>query len=535
MRKICLVIVLCLLILCSTACGQDGHFVNGGTALFESSKEMLNHMEGTWFAEVDYMQKNFYIFQDGQIYMLSDDMFAEEVERILSSALRNGGVNTWPYQDLAQVSKKIELENCSTLKNREATFLPEKGEIVFNEGTRIVITADSVCLKLGNEEKEAVMTKVSDVADFSDAYLVKLFNKTKKNYKAPKSMFFPPIDTYVDSLKTFYPGIDSYDLVSQGKDTLMYSIDGKVVDSDSTLIIGKDSVLFAIGKPTKDYGSPFLIEYSPDSVGTDLLIRDFHPENLSSLLKLAEPILKRFPDALSISQLESLFEEEKTADGNVYSFSTTVNGISYIITQRKNGYENRIMITMPDYLQMPETKETNNSSVPDNTGSTNSSVSNNSDNSNTGSIDATESSSSSETVIPDTNLTQVLDCNKVWKVDFIADGMFGTFHYVFGTDGSCYVVLSDGLSPWGGGIGTYTLTENTLKFSVSIDGGGFEYSYDYNPETNKLTHISGTPVFAGLAKTGDEYLLEEDLSNDVEKIKRMAQSYHDNYDELDGI
>lgn len=127
------------------------------------------------------------------------------------------------------------------------------------------------------------------------------------------------------------------------------------------------------------------------------------------------------------------------------------------------------------------------------------------------------------------DLAQMLDLSKGWKVDFVCEETEGTFHYAFLKDGSCYLLMSDGFSPWGGGKGTYRINGNSLELSISMDGCRFDYSYDFDPQTGTLTHTSGTPVFAGLAATGDKYKLEEDDANTASKIKEMAQGFIDSY------
>lgn len=130
-----------------------------------------------------------------------------------------------------------------------------------------------------------------------------------------------------------------------------------------------------------------------------------------------------------------------------------------------------------------------------------------------------------------TNSAQLLDISKGWKIDFVCEETEGTFHYAFEEDGTCYLVISDGLSPWGGGEGTYSVFGTCIIFSISMEGCRFEYSYAFDQQTNTLTHISGTPIFSGLAATGDKYKLEEDDANSASKIKRMALDFIESYDD----
>lgn len=508
MKKVCLFFAVCAIILSLTACTEEPKF--------ETVSALLNHMEGMWFVEEENEQKSYYIFQEGKIYVTSDGMYTAGVERILSDALRNGGLNAWPHQDFTQVTNRLSLESFSYLKNEDTVVFPEKGEIIFNQGEsseeRIVITEDSVTLRSGNKENGKSIKKLSDTADFSSEHFSELFADIKKDYKVSSKALFCSPASYVNSLKELHPYIDSFKLVSKDGDSTIHTLDGNLINSGASLIVDSDSVMFSEGKPVEGKGSPFVVMYEP-GVDCDqwlLFICDRRHTTLSTLLKYTEPVLRDLPGALGTAELLSRFEKEKTVSGGVRNFETKIKGITYEIMQTTNDKTSAIYIKVDEYLQLPE-QEANNTNTSSN------------------SSNASANSNATDT------LSEALDFSKVWKIDFTAEDVSGTFHYVFSEDGTCYVVLSDGNWPWGGGTGTYRINGNAIDIQLSMDGCLFVYSYEFDPQTYTLTHTSGMPVFSGLAATGDKYLLEEDDANEVDKIKEMAQGFADNVVVDDGI
>ena len=81
---------LCLLLLCSTACGNtDQSTATFGDAMeFASSEEMMKHLEGMWVVDANADEKSYYIFQDGQIYLTTDMMYSAQVKEMLDSAVK---------------------------------------------------------------------------------------------------------------------------------------------------------------------------------------------------------------------------------------------------------------------------------------------------------------------------------------------------------------------------------------------------------------------------------------------------------------
>lgn len=130
---------------------------------------------------------------------------------------------------------------------------------------------------------------------------------------------------------------------------------------------------------------------------------------------------------------------------------------------------------------------------------------------------------SSET--KETLLFGTLDTSKVWKMGFELYDASYSFHYLFEEDGSFYLVLSEEFYPWDGGKGIYNIRGNVITLSIFINGDSCVYSYEFDPQTNQLTYVSGTPILEELAETDDVYLLEEDDALDADKIKQLAQSF----------
>ena len=82
MKKTIGIFVLCLLLLCMAACGNNSKSNN---TAFASSEEMLQHLQGMWVVDGNADEKSYYIFQDGQIYVTTDTMYLAQVKKALDS------------------------------------------------------------------------------------------------------------------------------------------------------------------------------------------------------------------------------------------------------------------------------------------------------------------------------------------------------------------------------------------------------------------------------------------------------------------
>ena len=88
MKKTILIVILCVLLLCITACGitRGSIAAFGNTMEFASGEEMLNHLAGMWVVDDDAEEKSYYIFRDRQIYITTDTMYSEQVKQMLDKA-----------------------------------------------------------------------------------------------------------------------------------------------------------------------------------------------------------------------------------------------------------------------------------------------------------------------------------------------------------------------------------------------------------------------------------------------------------------
>ncbi len=396
MKKVVTLLFSCVLLLWLTACGNAPQF--------EDQYAMLSYLEGMWQLNDSKDVKTYYVFSDGHIYKIDDTDFTTAVEDVLEYVMLNGKLQAFYYTDFSKTLDRISAEDFLMYPETNITYKPESGMIVFDEGTgsekTLVVSQTNVSLTQPESASSLALTltltKLSDTLDFSGEHFSKLFEKTKNNYKAPSSLLFPTPEMYTNALKEIHPYINDFELVSQEKNSTVYTLDGNLTNSGACLIIGKDSVFFSEGKPVKDQGAPFVVMYEPgDSL--DLFVSDRRYTSLSTLLKYAEPVLKQLPGTLESAELVSLFEKKHATSNGARTFETTVNNITYEIIQSTNDKTTAIYVKVANYLEIPEAAKSASVDTANNGSVSSGSVSFDSvDSSASGSVSSASSSNSSD-------------------------------------------------------------------------------------------------------------------------------------------
>ena len=491
MKKLIGFFALFFLLLCMTACNNnDDHTDLGNSMKFTSSEEMLKYMDGMWVTEDNADAKSYYIFQNGQVYVMTDAMYCAQVTKILDSTLQNGGLDALYVQDFENISNRMHLNDIST-KPDPVTLFPEDGIIKLYDGKydeeSIVITEDAVLLVAKDTENTAVITKLSNTADFSHNDFSSLFDAVKKNYTSvPASWLFPSAGEYAEVIKEFYPDIEYFVLVNKTNDSATYTSDGKTKDSYSTFFVSNDSVIYSRDK--------LVITYTPGSSSYDLLVMDKKYPNLAQLLQYVEPVLNCFPGTLSTSEIVERFENEHTVSSGWRTLVITTDGITCTINQTTDNKEMLIRIEVANSIQLPEEFEIKE--------------------------DATITET---TPMQSGTLEQLLDGSKCWVGKWKFEGWEYNVYYVFKEDGNCYFALGSNTYLFGAGMGTYTVADgNIISVDLMMNGKKCPATYIFDPNTFSLEVVS---VEGFAAQKGDTFSLQEDMDHDVETVENWGESH----------
>ena len=531
MKRTILVFVLCSLLLCFAACGNAGTPAVENNPRFNSNEEMLQFMEGMWVAEDDTEEKNYYVFQDNQICIITDALYSAAVEKLLDSALQNGGLDVLSKQDFETVAKRMYLSDISFVPEPIMLY-PKSGEIKLNKGKSdeetIAIINDTVFLKNTATETGVTMKKLSDTTDFSIKAFQPLFDTVKDACEVPAGYILMPTEEYGEMVKTmltdFSPTI--WRETRPDENSIVYETIpewfavGKLLISNKEIDLKYaatyDTKYFNAATSTFEKISTLKIYYQPERPSVGTMQSSSTKINITSLMQYCLYAVKDYPGVYKDSA--ALYADMK-AHGetkiSTYDISTTLklNGVEYWLTEGPSGTSATFVIQIHDTIPLKQALDIvgKDKNVEENKNTETNTPAN--DN-----IEPTTTPTQSGT------LEQLLDGSKSWVGEWEHDGWLYNVFFVFKEDGTCYFALGD-MELFGAGKGTYTVKDNkTISLDLKMNGEKSSATYTFDPDTFSLTVASAKGI---VAKKGDVFYLQENTNQDVEIIKGWADSYAD--------
>lgn len=519
MKKIISVFLVCLLLLCIAACGSTdrSHANFGNTIKFSSSEEMLKYMNGMWVLDENTDTKSYYIFQDGQVHIVTDATYSAQVKKALDSALQNGGLDTLYMQDFENVSGRMYLSDISITPD-PVTLFPQDGEIKLYDGKydeqSIVITEESVLLVPKGADSGTAMTKLSNTADFSAEHFETLFNQAIDSYQISSGYFLMDTAEYGEMIKTTIPQFDWWSQTWSDDDLEVYAPDEALTPvAGSSLLISKESLTFvykvsvSTGFIGKNHTQSLVITYSPEEGSIQVLETNNPSMNLYSLIKYGLYAIQNIPEAYTDPiELANDMDAKGRKVSSDYSSEIvmTANGITYELSTTEAG-----SATLGEFnIKLNKTISLNTILE--------------------GAMESTET----ETAPTQSGtMKQLLDSSKSWIGEWEYDGWEYNIHFVFTEDGACYFALTSETELFGAGIGTYAVKdENKLSVKIMMDGKEKTATYNFNPEDFSLTVTSKEGL---VAEKGDVFCLREDPDNDVAQVRQWGELLADGADEND--
>ncbi len=500
MKKTLLICTLCFLLLFVTACSNNDstEVTFQDTIEFSSSEEMFNHMAGMWVVEDDAIEKSYYIFQNGQVYVMTDTMYAATVKELLDSAVQNGGLEALYKQDFASITSRMYLSDVAITPDPVKLFL-QNGKFKLYDGKfneqSIVITESSVFLVEKDAETPAVITKISDTADLSTVHFETLFTLSLDSYQLPTKYFLKDTAEYGEAIKSTISGFDWWTLTQTGDGIQVYTPNDALSPiSGSKLLISKESVTYiyktsvSTGFIGQNHEELLTVNYRPEDGEFEVIEVNASLTDMYSLMAYGLYAIQDIPGVYT--DPETLYSD-MLYNGEVTETTLTlkVNGIEYFIDESDTYVQFKIQVDDTISLaQAQHLDEANKNYAPLQSGT----------------------------------LEQLLDGSKSWVAKWKFAGWEYNVHFVFKEDGTCYFALSE-LELLSAGMGTYTVKNgNTLHLSLAVGVEDGTDIYTFDPDDFSLTVVS-TENFA--AKNGDVFYLQEAEYTDAEQIINWGNLY----------
>ena len=375
MKKTMVFMLVFALMLSMIACGNDGH----NNKQFASGDEMLQHLEGMWVVGDNAEEKTYYIFQNGQIYNLTDTMYSAQVENLLDSALQNSGLDALHLQDFATVSDRMYLSDVAVTPDPVSLY-PQNGEIKLYEGKyeqkSIIITEDTVLLAPKDSENAAVMTKLSNTVDLSTEHFEALFNQVIDSYQIPASSFLVSTEEYGEMIKSTISGFDWWNLIWTDEEQQLYTPNEALTPiNGSKLLITKEDLLYvykvsvSTGFIGENHEETLTITYSPEEGVFEAIEVNKSLSNVHTLIAYGLYAVQNIPGAYT--NPEALYNDmiamgETTNSVYGTTATMTANGLKYTFTISDVLTEFEIMVddTISFKEVLDATKENENTTTP---------------------------------------------------------------------------------------------------------------------------------------------------------------------------
>lgn len=301
---------------------------------FESRDSFIAHLEGMYRVN----DSEYYLFRGGDLFKFNDASFSREMEKVFDALAEEKKFSTLYNLEFAPALELLDLDSVTAAKRENVTIEPKKGTVILDKEkdweTQIVVTAEGIFERDHDEERGALMTKLSEELDLSEAHFAELFQKLKDEYTIPIQLFLPKPETLAESLPVIDPEIAQWELAEKTATTTKYSKHGLASATANTYTYSSDLLLLSLGVKWRNE-TPFTLLYSPDGVlGQDyqLFIQDNRGTPINFVLQNLLPFLEFIPGALTFSELYDLFYDKYTmTTDNVMRCKETVKGFTYEI------------------------------------------------------------------------------------------------------------------------------------------------------------------------------------------------------------
>ena len=189
MKKIlCLLLVVCSLLTCLNACGEQVKPEETQPPMFESEGAMMTHLNGIWLVANKAENQEYYIFQNGELFYLDDTAFLSKTTEYLEATLSNEGnealLNTTFETAINSLTENKFLGDAIKLDNIDT----KNGIITFN-----TVPDGSVCSKISigensvtvtdNENFTFTLTQFAPDCTFNHEHFQNIFVAAKQPYQ----------------------------------------------------------------------------------------------------------------------------------------------------------------------------------------------------------------------------------------------------------------------------------------------------------------------------------------------------------------
>lgn len=320
-HKLLVIVFVFVIIFNMTGCNED---VQGKS--FDNVKEMQSYLSGIWQLKDMSMDKDkYYMFSKDKIFEFGTDNISIGIQSYLSSLTKESYKkfeNANIEDSLTYLLGYIEKDYRFLCSNYE--YNHEKGIIDFSKDGNedIMIIGDDKIYFKGYEEY--IYKKISDKPVFDEEIFGEIYRSIKDNYKIPLEKYLLSTNDCAEKLKEKYPEINSYILVSDDG-TKIYTNNG-AVSSDKSFLVSDVTVLFSKKNASGQY--IYLYELEKESI----TVRDTSgATSLEDLIKDALICVSEYPNALTVDELLSRFENEAQVKSGTYDLNITESGITYRI------------------------------------------------------------------------------------------------------------------------------------------------------------------------------------------------------------
>jgi len=327
MKKIIVAILILALCLSMTACG---------TPRFDSQEAMLSYLNGVWMVESIDDIKEYYVFQDGNIYTFHDQSVTYQIDSFLSNTYKTKGLDALLLLDYPSFLTSVTVADILSDPLDSIEINHKKGEIILDKDglfeKHIIVEENSVGIKDADEDYSTSLIKISDTVDLSIEKYQTYFNESKNSFTVPTQQFWTDVKEYGALVKAYNPVVDGWELTTATDTTTIYESNKRVTSMSGALIVSKDAVTYTYKvSVTKDWTPWFVINYTPESGTLQIIDQDNLSLDVPLLFQYAAYAVKQFPGAYEdyMDLYNSVMSETGTISSSVHTREKTINGLTY--------------------------------------------------------------------------------------------------------------------------------------------------------------------------------------------------------------
>ena len=356
MKKFLVLLGICILVLCLTACGA---LMPSAAPEFASENEMLTYLNGMW-ATGSGENAKYYIVQDGNVYDVSGSDLFDLMNDLLNDAFTHKGVDGLIALDYQTVLSKLGNEKMLGKKSK-VQIDPSQGTITINQGKgtekSIRVKNDDVCVEYKNVTSRENLTKISETVDFSGERFASLFDDLKKNYTIPAAKFWLTTKEYADSMKDSVVEYPFWKLVSMDEKSEVYSL--SIPNRTGTFSVTEDIFIYSEKFTYSTYFGTeelsTLFIYRPTAPGSELSITDTASPNPAELILHAAVVTHRFPGAPDSQLLyDTLMKASGSVSSGMKTVEKTISGITYKLHISTDGTGAQIFVDAPEVFKLSD-------------------------------------------------------------------------------------------------------------------------------------------------------------------------------------